>query len=253
MTGDGETKRPEVVPGKERAKVAFRAGKLIHAAAGNQDGHLASVLHKSGKLNDEQHRIIREKAANASDKALALLLINANYVTQADIVQSVQQNTLDIVYDLMTWDKEPFIFEEEEQPPNDRITVPVDLENVIMEGTRRGAERNRLSKELPNLDFALRFPEAPSEKFKGIQLSVEEWRVVSFINPKNSIRQIAKACNMTDLEIRRVVYGLMNAGLVELVKPVNSEQPKKAARPKPGITPPQRPVINKLIDRIKNL
>src|SRR5258707_9317816 len=147
--GDGMTKRDEVTAGKERAKVAFRQGKLIHAAAGNQDGHLASVLHKSGKLNDEQHRVIREKAANASDKALALLLINANYVTQADIVQSVQQNTLDIVYDLMTWDKEPFIFEEEEQPPNDRITVPVDLENVIMEGTRRGAERDRLSKGLP--------------------------------------------------------------------------------------------------------
>src|ERR1700690_2266295 len=70
--GDGQTTRPEVAPGKERAKVAFRAGKLIHASAGNQAGHLASVLHKSGKLTDEQHRITREKAANASDKALAL-------------------------------------------------------------------------------------------------------------------------------------------------------------------------------------
>src|SRR5260221_9747965 len=117
------TKRAEVTAGKERAKVAFRMGKLIHATDGNQDGHLASVLHKSGKLNDEQHRIIREKAANASDKALALLLINANYVTQADIIQSIQRNTLDIVYDLMTWQKEPFIFEEGELPPGDRITV----------------------------------------------------------------------------------------------------------------------------------
>ena len=255
IIGDGETKRAEVTPGKERAKIAFREGKLIHASAGNQDGHLATVLHKSGKLNDEQHRIIREKAANASDKALALLLINANYVTQMDIVQSVQQNTLDIVYDLMTWSKEPFMFEEGELPPSDRITVPLNLENVIIEGTRRTRELDQLAKELPNLDFALRFPEAPSEKFKGIQLSVEEWRVVSFINPKNSIRQIAKACNMTDMEIRRVVYGLMNAGLVELVKAQSAEPPKKSAtaRPKPGITPPQRPVINKLIDRIKNL
>ncbi len=142
-----------------------------------------------------------------------------------------------------------------ELPPSDRITVPLNLENVIIEGTRRTRELDQLAKELPNLDFALRFPEAPSEKFKGIQLSVEEWRVVSFINPKNSIRQIAKACNMTDMEIRRVVYGLMNAGLVELVKAQSTEPPKKSgvARPKPGITPPQRPVINKLIDRIKNL
>lgn len=250
--GDGETKRPEVTPGKERVKVSFREGKLIHAMSGTQDGHLASVLHKSGKLNDDQHRIIREKAANASDKALALLLINANYVTQKDIVESVQAHTLDIVYEVMTWNKEPFIFEEGELPANDRITVPVDLENVIMEGMRRHKESELLLRELPNLDFALRFPEAPSEKFKGIQLSVEEWRVISFINPKNSIRQIAKACNMTDMEIRRVVYSLMSAGLVELVKPVGLEQ-KPKPKPRPGMTPPERPVINRLIERIRNL
>ncbi len=253
--GDGETKRPEVTPGRERAKVSFREGKLIHAVSGSQDGHLATVLHKSGKLNDEQHRVIREKAANASDKALALLLINANYVTQMDIVQSVQKHMLDIIYDLATWTKEPFIFEEGELPATDRITVPIELENVIIEISRLTQQHKRLTEELPNLDFALRFPEGAPEKFKQskVQLSVEEWRVVSFINPKNSIRQIAKACNMTDMEIRSVVFGLLNAGLVELVKPIMPGPSKQMARPRPGMTPPQRPVINKLIDRIKNL
>ena len=258
IMGDGETKRPEVTIGKERAKVAFREGKLIHAASSAQDGRLPSVLHKSGKLNDEQFRVISEKAANISDKALAVRLIGANYVTQVDIAKSVQQHTLDIVFDLMTWTKEPFVFEEGEVPGNETITVPVDLENVIMEGTRRTKELDQLAQELPNLDFALRFPEAPGDKFKGVQLSVEEWRVVSFINPKNSIRQIAKACNMTDMEIRKVVYGLMNAGLVELVKPI--EQKGTAGRPgsrpgapKVGLTTAQRPTITKLIDKIKNL
>src|SRR5581483_1816148 len=96
--GDGETKRAEVTPGKERAKVSFREGKLIHAASGSQDGHLASVLHKSGKLNDEQHRIIRKKAANPSEKALALLLFTPNSAPRAEIVKSGQNNTLNIFY-----------------------------------------------------------------------------------------------------------------------------------------------------------
>jgi hypothetical protein len=252
IIGDGQTKRPEVAPGKERAKVSFREGKLIHASAGSQDGHLASVLHKSGKLNDDQHRIIREKAANASDKALALLLINANYVTQNDIIQSVRKHMEDIVYDVMVWNKEPFVFEEGELPTNDRITVPVELENIIIQGTERIIETERLTKELPNLDFALRFPEAPSEKFKGIQLSTEQWRVVSFINPKNSIRQIAKACNMTDMEIRKVVYGLMNAGLVELVK-AQSAKPPDPKRPQKLSTPSDKKTILNIIDRIKKL
>lgn len=258
IMGDGETKRPDLAPGKEKVRIAFREGKLIHALSTDRDSHLATMLHKAGKLNDEQHRIIRQKAAQASDKSLAILLINNNYVNQQDIIVSVQKFTLDIMYDLMTWEKEPFLFEEGEIPANDRITVPINLENVIIEGTRRNRQNDQLAKELPNLDYALRFPESPNDKFKGIQLSVEEWRVVSFINPKNSIRQIAKACNMTDMEIRRIVFGLLNAGLVELVRPTAPEQtgkqkPGDGSRRTSGPTPQQRPVIEKLIGRIKNL
>jgi hypothetical protein len=269
IMGDGETKRPEVVPGKEKARVSFREGKLIHALSSDQDPHLSTVLRKSGKLTDEQHKVIRQKAAAHSDKALALLLINANYVSQNDVIQSIQQYTLSIVYDIMALNKEPFTFEEGELPSSDRITVPIDLENVIIEGTRRSREMDQLIQELPNLDFALRFPGAFSEKFKNIQLTTEEWRVVRFINPRNTIRQIARACNMTDNEIRRIVYGLRSAGLVELVKPANAEPPKpppnrpgQAATPSaPGnaskpssqlkVQQPQREVVLRLIDRLK--
>jgi hypothetical protein len=247
---------PKVSPGAERAHVAFNTGKLVYATMGSQDGNLASVLHKAGKLNSRQFKVIRDRASNTSDKALALLLIQANYVTQGDIVTSIQQHTLDVVYDLLTWAESPFLFEDDKLPTQDRITVPIDLENVIIEGSRRMRELEQLTDELPNLDFALKFPEDPGDKFKGIHLSVEEWRVVSFVNPKTSIRQIAKANNLSDMEIRRIVYGLLQAGLVELVKPPGMEEKARAAfaarqrREAPQI---KRTVVNKLIDRIRTL
>jgi hypothetical protein len=245
----------KMAPGAERSKVAFKVGKLVYAALGGQDGSLVSVLNKAGKLTDEQARLIRERAKNTSDKALALLLINANYVTQKDVVNSVQQHTLDIVYNLLTWNNGPFRFDDNVLPGNDRIMVPIDLENVIIEGSRRIREIEQLTSHLPNLDMALKFPENPKEKFKGIHLSVEEWRVVSFVNPKNTIRQIAKANNMSDIEIRRIVYGLEQAGLVELVKPPSMEQPAagRSQRPVPRAPQVQKTVVNKLIDKIRSI
>ncbi len=241
-------------PGKERARVSFNKGKLIYAATDTQDGNLVAVLNKAGKLTDDQARIIRERARNTSDKALALLLMNANYVSQGDIVTSIQQHTLDVVYGLLTWGEGPFRFDDGTLPGKERILVPIDLENVIIEGSRRIKEAEKLTEYLPNLDFALRFPENPREKFKGINLSVEEWRVVSFVQPKNSIRQIAKANNMTDMEIRRIVYGLEQAGLVELVKPPGmdamNEKRRAAAARAPQV---QKNVVNKLIDKIKSI
>lgn len=246
----------KMAPGKERSRVAFRGGKLIAAGLTNQDNNLVTVLNKAGKLTDEQARIIRERAKNSADKALALLLINANYVTQKDVISAIQQFTLDIVYNLLTWDEGPFRFDDNVLPGNDRILVPIDLENVIIEGARRIREVEQLTSHLPNLDMGLKFPENPREKFKGIHLSVEEWRVVSFVNPKNTIRQIAKQNNMSEIEIRRIVYGLEQAGLVELVRPANAEGASSTGgrAPAPVRTPQvQRGVVDRLIERIRNI
>ncbi|MBL8132588.1 MAG: DUF4388 domain-containing protein [Anaerolineae bacterium] len=238
--------------GKERARVSFKVGKLISAVLNGQSGDLVAVLNKAGKLTNEQARIIRERAKNTSDKALALLLINANYVTQKDVVRSIQQNTLDVVYNLLTWGEGPFRFEDNVLPGNDRILVPIDLENVIIEGARQIKEIEQLTSHIPNLDMALRFPDNPREKFKGVHLSVEEWRVVSFVNPRNTIRQIAKANNMTENEIRRIVFGLEQAGLVEIIKPQTAEG---SARHQTQTRAPavQKTVVTRLIDRIRQI
>jgi hypothetical protein len=254
--GDGESQIDEVAPGKELAWLAFRDGMLISAEMTGKDSHLAGILQRAGKLNEEQARSIRERSASLNDRGLALRLINANYVTKNDIVRSIQKHTVSIVFDLMTWEIEPFEFKEGAAPPDTRIMVPIDLKNVIIEGTRIYQVQKHLEKELPNLDLALKFPDNPGEKFKNVQLGTNEWRVVGFINPKNSIRQIAKACNMTDTEIRRIVYGLMQAGLVQLVKPQVSEQQKRGTdmlrRPPPSSTV-SRTVVNRLITKIKEI
>lgn len=254
-TGEKDAMQQDrMAAGAERARVAFKAGKLVYAVLSGQDGSLVSVLNKAGKLTDEQARIIRERARQTSDKALALLLINANYVSQKDVVGSIQQHTLDTVYNLLTWDQGPFRFEDNILPGSDRILVPIDLENVIIEGARRIREIEQLTSHLPNLDMALKFPENPKEKFKGIHLSVEEWRVVSFVNPKNTIRQIAKANNMSELEIRRIVYGLEQAGLVELVRPPSADPTlARPTRPAPRAPQVQKTVVNRLIDKIRSI
>lgn len=258
--GDGQTRIPKLDPGQQRAEVAFKEGKLLHAAMTNRSGDLISVLQKAGKLNDEQARSIRDRTQDRSDKALALMLINNNYVSKQELLQSIQKHTVDIMFDLMTWNKEPFEFDEAAALPNDRIPIQIPLEYVIIEGTRRTIDNERLTQELPDLNAALKFREAPGEKLKNIQLSTAEWRVVGFVNPKNSIRQIAKACNMTDTEIRRVVHALREAGLVELVKAqtLKPEAPKSGnlggirSQPKAGGTADKATVM-KLVDRIRSL
>ncbi|MBU4184905.1 MAG: DUF4388 domain-containing protein, partial [Proteobacteria bacterium] len=118
----------------------------------------------------------------------------------------------DSVRRLFTWVEGFFRFENDMMPPEDRITVRLDLENLIIEGARQLREFEQLQDEIPSLEMALHFTERPGSNMQKMNLSVEEWRVVSFINPKNTIQQIASAPKMNDMEIRRIVYGLIQAG-----------------------------------------
>lgn len=242
------------------AQMAFRDGKLIYASMGENSNSLAAVLHKSGVLTAEQRRVIQEKARGTSDKQLGHLLIQAGYVTQSDIIQSVRFHILDVVYKLFTWVDGLFRFDANRIPPPDRITVPIDLESVIMEGSRRMKEWNKLQEELPDLDVTLRFASQPTSRLQNVNLTIEEWRVVSFINPQNTIRQIADAVELNEFQIRRIVYGMLQAGLVEYVEPPRAritqvdrtpaEAREERAAKKPSVG---RSVITRLIDRIRRL
>jgi hypothetical protein len=238
----------------ETARVSFREGKLAYAQIEHEDSSLASVLYKARKISLGQFKSIQQRAAHISDKELGLLLINAGYLTQEEILTNLQQHFTDIIQRLFTWVEGFFHFDNDILPPDNRISVHLDLENLIIEGSRQMREWEQLQEEIPSLEMALKFTDRPGTNMRNVSLSVEEWRVVSYINPRNTIRQIASATKMNDLEIRRIVYGLLQAGLVETIRPEGSSPSTPTMRVFPTENKEeQRSLVNRLINRIRSL
>lgn len=234
----------------EQAYVSFRDGKLAYARIGKEDGSLASVLYKASKINANQYRAIMDRSGQMTDKELGLLLINAGYVTREDILLNLQAYFTDLIRRLFTWVEGVFRFENEILPPEDRINVRLDLENIIIEGSRQLRELEQLQDEIPSLDMALKFTERP---LTNVNLSVDEWKVVKFVDPKNTMRQIAKTNKLTEVEIRRIVYGLLQAGLVEMIRPADAPIPQPAKTFPTPDKEEQKSLVKKLIGRIRSL
>jgi hypothetical protein len=223
---------------QEQVFVSFKEGKLAFARNGSDAAGLTMVLYHARKLNAAQVRAINERAGGMSDKELGLLLINANYISQQEIITSLQNYYLSMVNRLFTWSEGLFHFDNDLLPPSDKITVRLNLENLIIDGSRRIREYEQLQNEIPSLEMALKFSERPGVNLRSLNLSVDEWKVISFINPKNTIHQIARATNKNDLEIRRIVYSFIQAGLVEMVRP----QGRPVQRPVEPDLPKVQPV-----------
>ncbi len=240
-----------------QAGLFFREGRLIDAGLNwNHEGGLLSLLLDSGKITEDQLQTVRAHAKGRSDKEMGLVLVNAGYVTQSDVLQVIRKHLLDVVYTLFTWADGKFSFQANISPPDDHIAVPISLDGIIMEGSRRVQEWEWLQSTLPNLDVALRFAEKPGASIHDIKLSVEEWRVISFISPRNTIRQIARYNKMSEFQVRKIVAGLMKKGLIEVVGAAATAPARPISRPasRPVKAPPVRKgIIVRLIDRIRGL
>lgn len=230
------------------ASLFFREGRLIHASFAGKSARLTDILVQVGRLTPEQAHAVRARSRIDTDKELGLLLMHNGYLNQNDIIQGVRGYLLETVYQLFTWASGDFRFEPNQLPPEERITVPLSLENVILEGSRRQQEWERLRDQIPDLDVPLRFAERPGANLRSISLTREEWQVVSFINSRNTIKQIGEYLQLDEFQVRRVVSGLKQNGLIDLAQPLRAEPLPRA--PLPGVKL-SRGVLLRIIDGIR--
>jgi DNA-binding MarR family transcriptional regulator len=231
-----------------KANLAFKEGKLIYAAVADADGSLASVLARDGRISKEQAAALAARAQKTGDKQLGLLLIQKGYVSQADIIKSIKKHALAAVNQFASWKEGLFAFEAERLPDNNRITVPLDLENIIIQIARVQKRDEQLEEEIPSLDVTLKFVERPNVSLKDLQLSKDEWRVLKFIKPDNSIKMIANSLSMNEKQIRRVIGSLREAGLVELVQ--NRKQREALSS---GQRDEKRKLVGRLISHLQGI
>jgi hypothetical protein len=237
----------------EVSKVIFREGKIAYALVGQDTPDLLQILVKENLITPSQQRFVSARYKGVSDTEMGIDLMNSGYLTQDQIFSGISAYLTDIIRQLFTWSDGFFRFETGEMTPIDKIPVRLELENLIIEGARKSQELEELKGEIPSLEMALKFADRPGSNIRNVNLSVEEWRVVSYVNPKNTIQQIASATKLNDLEIRRVVYALLQAGLVEITRPGGTPVALSGRMFPTKDQAEQRSLVNRLIDRIKSI
>ncbi len=235
------------------AHIVFREGKLGFAEFGTDSTPLLQELVEHRVITSAQARLIAGRNSTTNDKEMGLFLMNAGYLAQEQIIDTLGLIYSDVVRQLFAWADGFFHFEVGELVPVEKIPIRLDLENLIIEGARQAQELEELKSEIPSLEMALKFTDRPGTNIRDVNLSVEEWRVVDFVNPKNTIQQIAKANQMNDLEIRRVVYALLQAGLVEMIRPGGSSLVFTGKMFPTQDPVEQKSLVNRLITKIRSI
>lgn len=202
-----------------RAKVVFEDGVPVMSLLEMHD--LVTLLRRAGKLSAAQAQWLEGRIGQATEKAQALALIEGNFATRDEIVRFYEAQMRDDIHNILMWVEGSFLFEEHAPDLEDHITAALDLGDVLVEHGAHVREVKRITQEIPNLSATLRFTEKVDERLQQARLSGRAWRVISSVKPGVSIRQIARQNRMDAMEVRRVVIGLLQAGVLEMGDPVH--------------------------------
>jgi len=194
-------------------RVYFREGEVYHAESTKSKELLGSKLTRSGRVTDKQLRraVIDQEQTG---RRLGELLIEQGAVEEEEIEWAVRSQIEDGVFDLLRWDLGAFVWEPDVEIDAE-VPLTVSVENLIIEASRRLDEISQIRKKIPSADVVLAMAPRTPDGAHQINITSEEWQVLVLVDGRRTVEDIATSTGAEAYQTTRLLFGLMNAGLIE--------------------------------------
>ena len=127
----------------------------------------------------------------------------------------------EVLYNMMLWTEGRFVFDPDVTSESRSIRQP--NANVLIEGARRKDEWVYMARDIPDLDHVPEFT-LPQDQDTGqqITLNTSEWVVLSKIDGKRSLREVARQSGLSEFNTCRLLFSLIRNHLIKLTPPTDS-------------------------------
>jgi hypothetical protein len=120
---------------------------------------------------------------------------------------------LEAAYTFFTFTAGPFRFHDDVQL--DVPTITQSNEMLIMEGIMRQDAWAKIQDHVPSLNMVPRLVPNPASTGTEINLEADEWRVLTMVNGKNTVGQIAQRSSLGEMRTCEIIARLLASGLIE--------------------------------------
>jgi hypothetical protein len=148
----------------------------------------------------------------AKENERGYIYLKAGQMIDAQVGELVGEEA---IYALAIWNQGEFQFSAGEEAS--RQTINKSNTNLLMEAARRLDEWRVLSKKIPSIEMVPEL-QARAGRAEQITLNTQEWLLVTRIDGRRSIAEIAHLLEMSAFDVAKILYGMITAELVQLKK-----------------------------------
>lgn len=120
---------------------------------------------------------------------------------------------LEAAYTFFTFVSGPFRFYDDVHL--DTPTITQSNEMIIMEGIMRQDAWAKIQEQVPSLSMIPRLVPNPASTGSEINLEADEWRVLTMVNGRNTVAQIAQRSGLGEMRTCEIIAQLLQSGLIE--------------------------------------
>jgi len=211
--------------GDAKGYVYFREGDVFFAISNWNREPMGRRLVRAGKITERQlQRALEVQASDEDPKRLGEILVKEGFLNQKVLETFVQEQIQDTIFDLFRWEEGDFDFKAGVIPGEEDIGLSVSVENIIMEGSRRLEEWDRIRKKIPTEECIFRMAVAPGEGTFEVSLKPSEWKLLCLLDGRRTVAELSHLLDLSDFQVSRVLYGMFSGGLLERVDSAGVEE-----------------------------
>jgi hypothetical protein len=151
------------------------------------------------------------------------------------------------IYALAIWSSGDFQFTPGEE--SDVLSIDKSNTSLLMEAARRLDEWKVLSRKIPAVDYVPIF--LNRDAAEPVTLSPPEWNIVTRIDGKKTIEELARTVELSSFETAKVLYGLITAGLIQMRQREAPARPAAAVPATPALLGDEKKILMILCTRVK--
>jgi len=196
-------------------KIFFRNGRVISSASNDPREYLGQFLMSHGYITEPELMKAMEVQAQ-SRILLGKILVMIDVITEEDLQRLMRLKAEEEIYDIFLWNEGDFQFADDDLPQMEMIPLQVDVTGLIMEGTRRVDEWNRIHTLIghegliPNI-----VKEIPEEELEDDA----QRTVINAIDGKRSLAELVLESRSSSFNVASTVFHLTREGYVKLTDP----------------------------------
>lgn len=217
-------------------KIFFKKGRVISSASNDPREYLGQFLMSHGYMSEPE--LMKGMQVQAeSGIFLGKILVMIDVIDEESLQHLMRRKAEEAIYDVFLWREGDFHFIDDELPTMEMIPLQVDVTGLIMEGTRRVDEWQRIRLIIPN-DTLI---PTMTRELEGEPLDDAQRMIVNAIDGKRTVADIVLESRSSTFVVCETLYRLVRDGTVTLV----DAEPAKAAavreeRPVTGQIPAYR-------------